>query len=81
MAATLGVGKVLFTNAVDVISSFLYRSLSVAATCDADANDIANLADVEADNYAESSGYYLNSMLYVESLESNVWRHTSLYYD
>ena len=46
MAAFVALGNALTEEVADTITSFLYRSQTVVATCDTDASDIANLADV-----------------------------------
>ena len=68
MAAAAALGNVISENAIDRISCFLGLPWSVGTTYDADANDIAIIADVE-DYVGMTSGHYLNSVLYKGSLE------------
>ena len=67
MAAVLGLGNAVPESVTKVISSFLGRSWSVVGSCGTDANDVANLPDIQ--NCLErntSSGYF---ELYRDSLE------------
>ena len=68
MAAFPALAKALTDEAADTISSFLYRSQTVAPTCGTDASDIANLADV-SDVIQSNRGTLLLILCYEESLE------------
>lgn len=72
------VAKALAETAVsDKIVLFL-DEWSTAATCDTNANDIANMADADISMMnVPWSAYVLNSTLYVDSMEKdelNLWR-------
>ena len=71
MAAVLGLGNAVPESVTKVISSFLGRSLSVVGSCGTDANDVANIPDIQ--NCLERTPSELS--LYSDSLERDcLWR-------
>ena len=70
MAAFIALGITLGENTGDIISSFLYRSTSEAATCSGSDSDIADLTDVVLAAITWRVPFdYQRRMLYAESME------------
>ena len=66
MSAFIAFGRILGEAASDIISSFLYRSQTVAGTCGENINDVANLADIKDSDVL----FRITGDCYVESLET-----------
>ena len=70
MAAFIALNSTVGENAANIISSFLYRSLTEVATCSGSDSDIADLTDVVLAAITWRVPFdYQRRMLYAESME------------
>ena len=61
--------RVLGSQASDIVSSFLYRSQTEAATCAEDGSDVANLAEItDADTEFVPTGFISQDSLEMTAL-------------
>ena len=75
MAAVLGLGNGVIEPVMNRISAFLGRSWSVVGSCNTDANDVANIADVLNCPEWDPINRYDEEELYDDSLEPDcLWR-------